>query len=122
MLSLRNSLAIDHHHPLRPLALLGFSDSDAFLFFAEAKLPSRNILRGPDAPARSTRGGTRARYSVLTALGGLGSKGAILSQSAGDPVGNTVRNQQINKFSSKCRQQFEVTNANLQVTLRPVIA
>src|ERR1700676_5191093 len=99
VVSLRNSLAIDHHHPLRPLASLGFSDSNAFLFFAEAKLPSRNILCGPDAPARSTRRGTRAGYSVLTALGGLESKGAILSQSARDPVRNTVRNQQINKFS-----------------------
>ena len=37
----RNSLAVHHHHPLRPLAPLGFSDSSA-PFFAGAKLPSRN--------------------------------------------------------------------------------
>src|SRR2546428_147247 len=33
--------ALDHPHPLRPLAPLGCSDSSA-PFFAEAKLPSRN--------------------------------------------------------------------------------
>jgi hypothetical protein len=33
--------AVDHQHPLRPLAPLGFSDSAAH-FFAGAKLPSRN--------------------------------------------------------------------------------
>ena len=37
----RNSAAVDHHHPLRPLAPLGFSDFGA-PFFAGAKLPSRN--------------------------------------------------------------------------------
>src|SRR6266566_1461201 len=36
----RNSAAVDHHHPLRPLAPLGFSDFGA-PFFAGAKLPSR---------------------------------------------------------------------------------
>ena len=41
VVSQRNTLAVDHHHPLRPLAPLGFSDSAA-PFFAEAKLPSRN--------------------------------------------------------------------------------
>src|SRR5208337_2599717 len=35
----RNSAAVDHHHPLRPLAPLGFSDFRA-PFFAGAKLPS----------------------------------------------------------------------------------
>src|SRR5271169_6144282 len=39
--SQRNTAAVDHHHPLRPLAPLGFSDSAA-PFFAGAKLPSRN--------------------------------------------------------------------------------
>src|SRR6202795_3409164 len=39
--SQRNTAAVDHLHPLRPLAPLGFSDSAA-PFFAEAKLPSRN--------------------------------------------------------------------------------
>src|SRR5712692_3796589 len=41
VVSQRNTLAVDHHHPLRPLAPLGFSDSGA-PFFAGAKLPSRN--------------------------------------------------------------------------------
>jgi hypothetical protein len=39
--SQRNTAAVDHHHPLCPLAPLGFSDSAA-PFFAGAKLPSRN--------------------------------------------------------------------------------
>src|ERR1700682_2513336 len=41
VVSQRNTRAVDHHHPLRPLAPLGFSDSTA-PFFAGAKLPSRN--------------------------------------------------------------------------------
>src|SRR3984893_16715836 len=41
VVSQRNSAAVDHHHPIRPLAPLGFSDSAA-PFFAGAKLPSRN--------------------------------------------------------------------------------
>src|ERR1700739_1080632 len=41
LLSQRNPLAVDHHHPLRTLAPLGFSDFAA-PFFAGAKLPSRN--------------------------------------------------------------------------------
>src|SRR6266850_2727377 len=41
LLSQRNTLAVDHHHPLRALAPLGFSDFQA-PFFAGAKLPSRN--------------------------------------------------------------------------------
>ncbi len=41
LLSQRNTLAVDHHHPLRSLAPLGFSDFAA-PFFAGAKLPSRN--------------------------------------------------------------------------------
>ena len=41
VVSQRNTRAVDHHHPLRPLAPLGFSDSVA-PFFAGAKLPSRN--------------------------------------------------------------------------------
>ena len=39
--SQRKTLAVDHHHPLRPLAPLGFSDGRA-PFLAGAKLPSRN--------------------------------------------------------------------------------
>src|SRR5437867_455461 len=41
VVSQRKTLAVDHHHPLRPLAPLGFSDTAA-PFFAGAKLPSRN--------------------------------------------------------------------------------
>src|SRR6266699_3531729 len=41
VVSQRNTRAVDHHHPLRPLAPLGFSDPAA-PFLAGAKLPSRN--------------------------------------------------------------------------------
>jgi len=41
VVSQRKTAAVDHHHPLRPLAPLGFPDSAA-PFFAGAKLPSRN--------------------------------------------------------------------------------
>jgi hypothetical protein len=41
LLSQRKTLAVDHHHPLRALAPLGFSDFRA-PFFAGAKLPSKN--------------------------------------------------------------------------------
>jgi hypothetical protein len=41
VVSQRNTRAVDHHHPLRALAPLGFADSRA-PFFAGAKLPSRN--------------------------------------------------------------------------------
>src|SRR6202521_883548 len=41
VVSQRNTAAVDHHHPLRPLAPLGFSDSAA-PFFAGAKLASKN--------------------------------------------------------------------------------
>ena len=37
--SQRNTLAVDHHHPLRSFALFGFSDTNA-PFFTGAKLPS----------------------------------------------------------------------------------
>jgi len=40
VVSQRNTRAVDHHHPLRPLAPLGFPDSAA-PFFAGAKLPSK---------------------------------------------------------------------------------
>ncbi len=39
VVSQRNTLAVDHHHPLRSLAFLGFSHAFA-PFFAGAKLPS----------------------------------------------------------------------------------
>lgn len=37
----RNSLAVDHHHPLRAFAAFSFSDTES-PFLAEAKLPSTN--------------------------------------------------------------------------------
>jgi hypothetical protein len=40
VVSQRKTRAVDHHHPLRSLAPLGFADSEA-PFFAGAKLPSR---------------------------------------------------------------------------------
>src|SRR5712692_1650795 len=40
VVSQRKTAAVDHHHPLRPLAPLGFSDSSA-PFLAGAKLPSK---------------------------------------------------------------------------------
>jgi hypothetical protein len=39
--SQRNTLAVDHHHPLRALAAFGLPDPSA-PFFAGAKLPSAN--------------------------------------------------------------------------------
>src|SRR6266851_3799793 len=41
VVSQRKTAAVDHHHPLRPLAPLGFSDSAA-PFFAGAQLPSKH--------------------------------------------------------------------------------
>ena len=41
VVSKRNTLAVDHHHPLRALAPLGLTDAFA-PFFAGAKLPSTN--------------------------------------------------------------------------------
>jgi len=41
VVSQRKTLAVDHHHPLRPLAPLGLADGGA-PFLAGAKLPSRN--------------------------------------------------------------------------------
>src|SRR5439155_1663120 len=44
VLSQRKTLAVDHHHPLRALAPLGFSDASAH-FLAEAKSGSSPIVR-----------------------------------------------------------------------------
>ena len=40
--SKRNTLAVDHHHPLRTFAALGFADTEP-PFFAGAKLPSAKV-------------------------------------------------------------------------------
>ena len=50
--SQRNTLAVDHHHPLRALAPLGFSDSGA-PFFAGAKLASMKASCQSKAPSAS---------------------------------------------------------------------
>jgi len=50
--SQRNTLAVDHHHPLRALAPLGFSDSGA-PFFAGAKLASMKASSQSKSPAAS---------------------------------------------------------------------
>jgi hypothetical protein len=51
--SQRNTLAIDHHHPLRSLAPLGFSDSRA-PFFAGTKLPSMKVSSQSRSPRWSS--------------------------------------------------------------------
>jgi hypothetical protein len=58
----RNSAAVDHHHPLRALAALGFPDRGA-PFFAGAKLPSakHSSQRSLSASWSSAR---NARHSV----------------------------------------------------------
>jgi hypothetical protein len=48
----RNTLAINHNHPLRALAPLGFSHGQA-PFFAGAKLPSINVSSHCSSPRRS---------------------------------------------------------------------
>ncbi len=50
--SQRNTLAVDHHHPLRALAPLGFADSEA-PFFAGAKLASMKASCQSKAPLAS---------------------------------------------------------------------
>ena len=51
--SQRNTLAVDHHHPLRALAALGFANALA-PFLAEAKLPSRNDSLQSNLPCWSS--------------------------------------------------------------------
>jgi hypothetical protein len=51
--SQRNTLAVDHHHPLRALAPLGFADSGA-PFFASAKLASMKASCQSKAPSASS--------------------------------------------------------------------
>jgi len=52
VVSQRNTLAVDHHHPLRALAPLGFADPVA-PFLAEAKLPSMKLSLQSSWPRRS---------------------------------------------------------------------
>ena len=51
--SQRNTLAIDHHHPLRSLTPLGLTDSCA-PFFAGTKLPSMNVSSQSRSPRWSS--------------------------------------------------------------------
>jgi hypothetical protein len=53
MYSQRNTLAVDHHHPLRTLAPLGFSDVRA-PFFADANEPSMNTCSHFSRPRASS--------------------------------------------------------------------
>ena len=57
--SQRNTRAVDHHHPLRSLALLGFSDASA-PFFAGAKLASAKASLQSSRP-RSLNSARNAR-------------------------------------------------------------
>jgi len=58
----RNSLAVDHHHPLRAFAPLGLSDTAA-PFFAGAKLPSTNASLQSSCSRRSSSD-TNARQAL----------------------------------------------------------
>jgi len=51
--SQRNTRAVDHHHPLRSFAALGFSDAEA-PFLAEAKLPSTKLSLQSSRPRLSS--------------------------------------------------------------------
>jgi hypothetical protein len=51
--SKRNTLAVDHHHPLRALAAFGFSDA-LTPFFAGAKEPSAKVSCQSSLPAASS--------------------------------------------------------------------
>jgi len=53
VVSQRNTLAVDHHHPLRSLAAFGLSDAFA-PFFAGAKLPSINASLQSSCPFSSS--------------------------------------------------------------------
>ena len=52
-LSQRNTLAVDHHHPLRTLSTLGFSNARP-PFFAGAKLPSAKTSDQSSKPCSSS--------------------------------------------------------------------
>ena len=62
VVSQRNTLAVDHHHPLRSFALLGLSDALA-PFFAGAKLPSTKASLQSSWPFSSSSD-KNARHTV----------------------------------------------------------
>jgi len=53
VVSQRNTLAVDHHHPLRALAALGFADAGT-PFLAGAKLPSKKLSLQSNRPRWSS--------------------------------------------------------------------
>jgi hypothetical protein len=53
VVSQRNTLAVDHHHPLRSLAAFGLSNAIA-PFLAGAKLPSANVSDQSSCPFSSS--------------------------------------------------------------------
>ena len=53
VVSQRNTLAVDHHHPLRTLSTFGFSDTGP-PFFAGAKLPSAKVSAQSSWPRSSS--------------------------------------------------------------------
>ena len=60
--SQRNTRAVDHHHPLRALAALGFADAEAPLF-AGAKLASRKLSSQSNVP-RASSSERNARHTL----------------------------------------------------------
>jgi hypothetical protein len=62
VVSQRNTLAVDHHHPLRSLAAFGLSDTFA-PFFAGAKLPSVNASLQSNCP-RWSSSERKARHAL----------------------------------------------------------
>jgi hypothetical protein len=62
VVSQRNTLAVDHHHPLRSLAAFGLSDALA-PFFAGAKLPSANASLQSNCP-RWSSSERKARHAL----------------------------------------------------------
>src|SRR6185437_12579500 len=81
VVSQRNTLAVDHHHPLRALAAFGFADPVA-PFLAGAKLPSMKLSLQSSRPrwesdnmgfaipsfSQIRRKGTREKYLQFVSL------------------------------------------------------
>jgi hypothetical protein len=66
VVSQRNTLAVDHHHPLRALAPAGLTDALA-PFFAGAKLPSTNASDQSSCPfSSSSARNTRHAFSHIS--------------------------------------------------------
>ena len=61
VVSQRNTLAVDHHHPLRTLSTFGFADTGP-PFFAGAKLPSAKVSAQSSWPRSSSCLSSASRY------------------------------------------------------------